>query len=146
MLGKKIVVVSDDWTVTDLWSQNMKGNGVAVDLIGFGALGSWIETMHGYALAVVDINDSDEVGAEICRSLRDASDTPVLVLTYDRDERTQLMLYKSGADECIVKPIGMPLLLAKVRAWLQRVDVNSNGVAHRRSVGARLKSGVSTVN
>lgn len=146
MLGRKIVVVSDDWTITDLWSQNMKGNSVGVDLVGFGALSSWLDTVHRYDLAIVDINDCEEAGADVCRELRAASRAPVLVLTYDRDERTQLTFYSTGVDECIVKPIGMPLLLAKVKAWLERSAVNGNGPSRHQRVGNKLESRLTGVN
>ena len=41
-------------------------------------------------------------------------------MAYFRDEPHLLEAYKAGVDECISKPIGIPLLQAKVTSWLRR--------------------------
>ena len=146
MVSQRVVIISDQWTTTDLWSQNVKQHGTGVDLVDFGATSHYLKALSSYDLAIVDINDCDENGATVCRSLREISNIPLLVLTYDRDERAHLKFYGAGVDECIAKPIGPALLLAKIGAWLNRADVRNGGSAGSATVNNRLFAGIVGAN
>ena len=56
----------------------------------------------------------------LIKSLRRESVMPILVLIQNMKEDEILEVYDEGADECIVKPISRPLLIAKIKAWLRR--------------------------
>lgn len=77
------------------------------------------------ALIVVELDDTLEKMISLCRYLRTIFDGPILLFTYEGDERFQLDVYHVGIDGCIIKPIGIPLALAKLMSWL-RADYLSN--------------------
>ena len=54
-----------------------------------------------------------------CRQIRTQFAGPLLLLTPIHDEESLVQAYAAGVDECIVEPINMELLLAKVDAWLR---------------------------
>lgn len=59
-------------------------------------------------------------GDDVCRRIRAASNTPILMLTGEKgtDERAKLL--DLGADDYLEKPFGRSELLARVRALLRR--------------------------
>ena len=59
------------------------------------------------------------------RHIRANSVQPLLFFTYETDERFHLNAYELGVEECIAKPIGIPLFLAKVHAWLHRAAIQN---------------------
>lgn len=59
-------------------------------------------------------------GDEVCRRIRSASDTPVLMLTGEKGTEERAKLLDLGADDYLEKPFGRNELLARVRALLRR--------------------------
>lgn len=64
-------------------------------------------------------------GLNICRSIRESSDVPILILTSSDAEFDEVMGMKLGADDYLLKPYRPAVLLAHVARLLQRAD-NSN--------------------
>lgn len=59
-------------------------------------------------------------GFELCRVLRTFTDCYVVMLTAYDDELDRLVGLSIGADDYLVKPIGMRELVARIRAMLRR--------------------------
>jgi DNA-binding response OmpR family regulator len=60
-------------------------------------------------------------GFEVCRRIRQHDRaTPILILTARGDEIDKVMGLDLGADDYLTKPVGVPELLARVRALLRR--------------------------
>lgn len=71
-------------------------------------------------LAIVDLGLPDEDGKGFIRQLRAWSALPVLVLSAREREEEKVAALDAGADDYLVKPFGVPELLARVRAQLRR--------------------------
>jgi two-component system, OmpR family, response regulator MprA len=56
----------------------------------------------------------------VCRRLRAAGDTPILLLTAKDEIEDRVRGLDSGADDYLVKPFALEELLARVRALLRR--------------------------
>jgi DNA-binding response OmpR family regulator/signal transduction histidine kinase len=63
---------------------------------------------------------ADISGLELLQRLREFAQTPVMMLCDDCDEDERVQLYDLGADDVVMKPIGMKELLARARALLRR--------------------------
>lgn len=61
-------------------------------------------------------------GLEVCRSLREWSQAPILVLSARMAEREKVAALDLGADDYVTKPFGMDELLARLRAALRRAQ------------------------
>jgi len=59
-------------------------------------------------------------GLTVCRNLRQASDTPILVLTARTGELDKIIGLESGADDYMTKPFSLGELQARLRALLRR--------------------------
>lgn len=91
--------------------------GVQVDIAAISSHLHQRDELARYTLVIVDTDRTD--GVVLCRQLRNDYHNPLLFLTYERDERYHLMVYNAGVDDCIQKPIGNSLFLAKVDVWLR---------------------------
>jgi two-component system response regulator RstA len=77
----------------------------------------------GYDLLLINMYERESDSAGICWKLRTEYDNPILVLTHEEDEHFVLSAYDAGADDCLVQPMSNHILLAKVHAWLRRVQI-----------------------
>ncbi|WP_239506710.1 response regulator, partial [Proteus mirabilis] len=68
-------------------------------------------------------------GKTLIREVRGWMSAPVLVLSAREQETEKVEALDAGADDYLVKPFGVPELLARVRAQLRRAGTVSNGGA-----------------
>jgi two-component system KDP operon response regulator KdpE len=68
---------------------------------------------------VLDLGLPDLDGIEVCRRVREWSDTPIIVLTVEGAEDRKVTALDAGADDYVTKPFSMPELLARVRVALR---------------------------
>ncbi len=64
-------------------------------------------------------------GLAVCRRVRQSHLTPIIMLTARTEEVDQLLGLEVGADDYIAKPFSIPQVLARVRAILRRVELES---------------------
>lgn len=63
-------------------------------------------------------------GIEVCRRLRAAGDVGILMLTARGEDEDQVQGLESGADDYLIKPFTLPVLLARMKAILRRRGIN----------------------
>jgi two-component system, OmpR family, KDP operon response regulator KdpE len=71
-------------------------------------------------LVLLDVNMPGMDGLTACREIRTHSQVPIIMLTVRSAERDKVAALDAGADDYVVKPFGMPELLARIRAALRR--------------------------
>ena len=120
MMDAKVLLVSDDPETRQVWGYALgqqKIEVVPAESVT-GALDRWAE--ESFDLIVIDVHTPELDAIDICSRLRAEAINPILLFTPSRNEAHILEAYRAGVDECITKPIGPSLFLAKVRAWLRR--------------------------
>jgi DNA-binding response OmpR family regulator len=75
-------------------------------------------------LVILDIMLPQMDGIEVCRRLRATGDVGILMLTARGEDQDQVAGLDSGADDYLVKPFTLPVLLARMRAILRRKGIN----------------------
>ena len=78
-------------------------------------------------LMIVDLGLPDGDGKALIREIRSWVSAPILVLSAREQETEKVEALDAGADDYLVKPFGVPELLARVRAQLRRSSIVSNG-------------------
>jgi len=73
-------------------------------------------------LIVLDLALPGMDGLDVARTIRKASEVPIIMLTARADEADRLIGLELGADDYIVKPFSPKELVARVRAVLRRWD------------------------
>jgi two-component system KDP operon response regulator KdpE len=76
-------------------------------------------------LVLLDLNMPGMSGLEACRTIRETSEVPIIVLTVRRDEEEKVEVLDAGADDYVTKPFGKQELLARIRAALRRSPVSA---------------------
>lgn len=100
----------------------------AVTAAGYGvvrvARGSDALLQHQQAqLILLDLGLPDMDGLEVLRKLRQVTQVPIVILTARNDERSVVRGLRQGADDYLVKPIGLAVLLARIEAVARRSKV-----------------------
>jgi two-component system KDP operon response regulator KdpE len=93
-------------------------------------------------LAIIDLGLPDGDGKTMIREVRCWSTVPIVVLSAREQESEKVEALNAGADDYLVKPFGVPELLARVRAQLRRSSIISGS----DSASSRLRFGNVTVD
>jgi two-component system KDP operon response regulator KdpE len=72
-------------------------------------------------IATVDPPRLDAIA--LCRSVRDSTGTPVIILSKDEQVETEVQALDAGADDYVVLPLRHESFLARIRALLRRSGV-----------------------
>lgn len=75
----------------------------------------------GIDLIILDVMMPKMNGWEVCRTIRQESDVPIIMLTAKGGENDELQGFDLGADEYISKPFSNKILVARVGAILRRL-------------------------
>ncbi|MGN0292461.1 MAG: response regulator transcription factor [Lachnospiraceae bacterium] len=117
---QKILLAEDHVNLRELVQDYLSAGGFEVDVAGDG-LEAWEAVQsRDYDLILLDVMMPEMDGFELCRKIREAENVPILFLTARVQEQDQLYGYELGADDYIVKPFSLPVLLAKCRVILER--------------------------
>ena len=116
----KILVVDDDLELSSLIGYALRQAGYMVIEAGDGVAALEAFERESPALVILDVNLPRLSGLEVCRRIRAASRTPVMMLTVKSAEEDQVQALDLGADDYLTKPFSPRTLLARVRALLRR--------------------------
>jgi two-component system KDP operon response regulator KdpE len=72
--------------------------------------------------AILDLILPDGNGVDICRSIREWSEMPIIVLSAVGDEAEKVRALEAGADDYVTKPFGPDELIARLRAAIRRTS------------------------
>jgi two-component system KDP operon response regulator KdpE len=70
--------------------------------------------------AILDLILPDGNGIDVCRSIREWSQMPILVLSAVGEEQEKVRALDAGADDYVTKPFGPDELIARLNAALRR--------------------------
>ncbi len=74
-------------------------------------------------LILLDLGLPDADGLEVTRAIRRSATTPIIVLSARGREHDKVSALDLGADDYLIKPFGVPELLARMRVALRRAAV-----------------------
>lgn len=114
-----IAVVEDDRMLNEALARMLQKNGYQVIRAHTLAEGRKLAA-GGPDLMIVDIGLPDGEGLDLCRMARREGEIPVLFLTARDEEADMLRAFDCGADDYLVKPFSLPVLLKHVEAILRR--------------------------
>jgi two-component system KDP operon response regulator KdpE len=77
--------------------------------------------------AIIDLVLPDGDGIDVCKSLRDWSQMPIIVLSAVGDEEEKVRALEAGADDYVVKPFAPRELVARLQANLRRAANDDQG-------------------
>jgi len=120
-----ILVVEDEQDMCNLISRHLEAEGHTVHQAFDGVSALQLVDLHPLDLVILDWMLPGLDGLTVCRQIRRNHLLPILMLTARSEEVDRVLGLEVGADDYVVKPFGMRELLARVRALLRRVALDT---------------------
>ena len=131
-MGKKILVIDDNQVLLKLVERVLAPYGYEVFVAGDGLEGLRLLFTEKPDLVLLDMGMPKMNGWQVCQRIREVSDVPVIILTGERKSEADIVrALDYGADEYLVKPVGVKELVARVRAVLRRSDLPLLQITHK---------------
>ncbi len=115
----KVLIVEKEASTVNLLKTVLRANNYDVVFAENGTEALMLITSHCPDLIILDQKLPDMSGADVLKYLRTWSLTPVIVLSASTNERDKVEILDLGADDYIIKPFGVPELLARIRVALR---------------------------
>ncbi len=120
--AQTLLVVDDDPHVVELARLYLERDGYCVFTAADGADGLALAREEQPNLIVLDVMLPRLNGLDVCRTLRQESDVPIIMLTARVEEQDRLAGLDLGADDYVTKPFSPRELAARVKAVLRRAS------------------------
>ncbi len=116
----KLLVIDDDSAVTDLLTLLLKSQGFEVFATNNSAEGLSMIREREPDLVVLDLMMPEMDGWEVCRSVRQFSQVPIIILSALNDPSMIASVLDAGADDYLTKPTPSRVLVAHINRLAKR--------------------------
>ena len=124
-MARNILVVEDDNNISNLIKMYLDKEGFDVRIAADG--GKAVEEFDREApdMVLLDVMMPRMDGLEVCRRIRKAGNTPVMMLTAKGETFDKVLGLELGADDYMVKPFDAKEVVARIKAVLRRCQTTS---------------------
>jgi len=120
-----VLIVEDEVDINNLVRDHLKAEGHEVEQAFDGRTALALVQRRAPDLVILDWMLPDLDGLVVCRRLREEYLMPIIMLTARIEEVDRVLGLEVGADDYVPKPFSMRELLARARAALRRVALES---------------------
>ncbi len=118
----KILIIEDEEAIADLEKDYLELSGFEVEVANDGEVGLKKAMEEDYNLIILDLMLPGIDGFEICRTVRDEKNTPIIMVSAKKDDIDKIRGLGLGADDYMTKPFSPSELVARVKAHLARYE------------------------
>jgi DNA-binding response OmpR family regulator len=118
----RILLVEDDPSVAASVVDGLENASMNVAHVASGKEAMSKALSENFDLILLDLGLPDMDGQDVCRSIRETSTTPIIILSARSEEIDRVLALEFGADDYMVKPFGMRELVARIRAVARRTS------------------------
>ena len=136
---KKILLVEDEKTIRDAVAAYLEREGYIVRGVGDGQSAVEEFEKHSFDLVILDLMLPKLSGERVCRSIRETSNVPIIMLTAKGEVEDRIIGLELGADDYMAKPFSMRELLARIWGYEYYGDTRTVDV-HIRHLRSKLAS------
>ncbi len=123
----KLLIADDHPQITDILNSYAKKEGYETRIAANGQQALALFASFAPDVVLLDVMMPLIDGFEVCRRIRETSDTPVIMVTARGEDFERIMGLDIGADDYIVKPFSPAEVMARVRAVLRRTERREGG-------------------
>jgi two-component system response regulator RegX3 len=128
---RTVLMVEDETSITEPLSEALEREGFATEVARTAGEALQVAERSQPDLVLLDVMLPDGSGYDVCRSLRERSEVPIIMLTARGEETDRIVGLEMGADDYIVKPFSAREVAARIRAVLRRTTGEQRGATVR---------------
>ncbi len=118
----KILIVEDEDAIAEIEKDYLELNGFEVTVCSDGTSGMAEALENDYDIFILDIMLPGVDGFEICKTIRESKDTPIIMVSAKKEDIDKIRGLGVGADDYMTKPFSPSELVARVKAHLARYE------------------------
>lgn len=117
-----ILIADDNNDITDILSVYVKKEGYEPIIAKDGVMAEDMFFKYEPAAVLLDVIMPFKDGYEVCKSIRQKSAVPIILITARGEDYDKIMGLDIGADDYVVKPFSPSEVMARLRAVLRRIN------------------------
>ena len=121
-MNKKILIIEDEISIAELEKDYLELSTFSVEIATNGTTGLAKALEGGFDLIILDLMLPEMDGFEICKTIREKKNTPIIVVSAKKDDIDKIRGLGLGADDYMTKPFSPSELVARVKAHLARYE------------------------
>lgn len=121
-MASRILIVEDEKKLREVMTLFLRAEGFEVEEAADGEKALEIFPSFMPELIILDVMLPGINGFDVCQSIRQTSDVPIIFLTALGDDDHHMLGYRLGADDYITKPFKVSILAMKARRMLQHTS------------------------
>jgi two-component system OmpR family response regulator len=129
-----ILIVEDDRDIANMLVELVTEAGFEASAVASGSKMDQLLSRQKVDLILLDAMLPGEDGFSICRRLRNAGATPILMLTALGEEIDRILGLELGADDYVTKPFNSRELMARIRSLLRRSAMSAQSQDAQRAM------------
>jgi two-component system response regulator RegX3 len=126
-MSPRVLLVDDEQDIAEPVTYALERGGFQVTSTGDGPTALDVARRELFDVVVLDIMLPGMSGIDICRTLREESDVPIVMLTARDSEVDRVLGLELGADDYVTKPFSTAELVSRIRAILRRRELDRTG-------------------
>jgi two-component system KDP operon response regulator KdpE len=144
-----ILLIDDEPQILRALKTILSANHFRVDTAVTGEQGIALAATQSPDIIVLDLTLPDMDGVQVCRQIREWSQTPIIILSVRDGEKDKVAALDYGADDYLTKPFGIEELLARIRVAIrhsQQSIGNKESVMHAGSISIDIAGHIAARN
>ena len=126
MANEKILIIEDDIDIRNILKDYLVNEGFIINCCDNGGHALGVFNSFNPDIIVLDIMIPEVDGIEVCRTIRNSSLVPIIMLSAKSGDIDKILSLGVGADDYITKPFSPMELIARIKAHLRRYKTFSN--------------------
>ena len=123
----KVLVVDDEKLIVKGIKFSLEQDDMEVDCAYDGISGLEAAKKTEYDVVLLDVMLPGMDGFEVCKSIREFSNMPIIMLTAKSEDMDKILGLEYGADDYITKPFNILEVKARIKALLRRSKRSTGG-------------------
>ena len=120
IVSSRILVVEDEKDIVRLLKYNLEKEGYSVLAAHDGQAGLDMARKENPDLILLDLMLPKLDGMQVCRTIRQESQVPIIMVTAKKEEIDRIVGLELGADDYVTKPFSVRELMARIKTILRR--------------------------
>lgn len=128
-MSTKVLIIDDDYNICEAIKLYLEKEFYEIMVAHDGAAG--VEAFKTYTpdIVLLDIMMTEKDGWQVCREIREISNTPIIMLTAKGEVFDKVLGLELGADDFMTKPFDMKELSVRIKTVLRRCKTRDDKMA-----------------